>query len=169
MSDAMKIYELYVENAAANEQPQMKVDKYGDKEWSLHGKLHRIDGPAVEWVNGDKFWYHHGALHREDGPAAEYADGTKEWYLHGALHREDGAAVEYDDGTKMWFLHNILHREDGAAVEYADGTKAWYLHGKEYKNAAAWAKALLKHRNEPHDADAAQKFVRAILTKDDLI
>ena len=146
MNDDVKIYELYVENADANEQPQMKVNKYGGKEWRLHGKLHREDGPAVEWVNGNKFWYHHGALHREDGAAAEYADGTQQWYLH-----------------------DILHREDGAAIEYANGTKAWFLHGKEYKNADAWAKAVLEMRNKPHDADAVQKYMRAILTKDDLL
>ena len=146
MSDATKIYELYVENAAANEQPQMKVNKYGVKEWRLHGIMHREDGPAVERANGDKFWYHHGALHREDAPAAEYADGGKEWFLHGIMHREDGPAVEYDNGDK-----------------------AWYLHGKEYANAAAWAKATLKQKNEPHDEESVQQFVRTILTKDDLI
>jgi hypothetical protein len=26
-------------------------------EWWIKGKLHREDGPAVEWVNGSKFWY----------------------------------------------------------------------------------------------------------------
>jgi hypothetical protein len=146
MNDDVKIYQLYVENAAANEQPQMKVNKYGVKEWRLHGIKHREDGPAMESANGDKFWYHHGALHREDGPAIENANGGKQWLLHG-----------------------IMHREDGPAVEYADGNKAWWLHGKEYANAAAWAKAVLKQKNEPHDEEAVQQFVRMILTKDDLI
>jgi hypothetical protein len=121
-SDAAKIYELYVENAAANEQPQMQVNKYGVKEWRLHGKLHRIDGPAVEWMNGNK----------------------------------------------TWFLHDKLHREDGPAIEY-DGGEEWWLNDVHYANATAWAQALLKMRNEPHDEEAVQKFVRMILTKDDLI
>lgn len=146
MNDDVKIYELYAENAAANEQPQMRMNKNGFKEWRLHGRLHRDDAPAVEWNDGDKFWYHHGALHREDGPAIDKADGTK-----------------------VWYLHDVLHREDGPAMEHADGTKMWFLHGKEYKNAAAWAKAMLKQKNAPHDDDAVQKFLRTILTKDDLI
>ena len=121
-NDAMKIYQLCVENADANEQPKMKVNKYGVKEWSLHGKLHRIDGPAIEWVNGNKNWYLHGKLHREDGPAIEY------------------------DGGKEWWLHDVRHA-----------------------NVNAWAKAVLKMHNKPHDAEAVQKYVRTILTKDDLI
>jgi hypothetical protein len=33
--------------------------------------------------NGTKRWYLNGKLHREDGPAIEYADGNKGWYLNG--------------------------------------------------------------------------------------
>ena len=29
----------------------------GYKFWCLNGKLHREDGPAIEWANGDKEWY----------------------------------------------------------------------------------------------------------------
>ena len=147
MSDDAKIYELYMENAhAQNEQPKMKVNKYGVKEWRLHGELHRDGAPAIERANGDKFWLHHGALHRDGAPAIELADGSKEWHLHGKLHREDGPAIEL-----------------------ADGSKEWHLHDKEYKDAAAWATSLLKLRNEPHDDAAVQKFLRTILMKDDLI
>jgi len=35
----------------------VKVSKSGDKFWSLNGKLHREDGPAIEYSNGDKVWY----------------------------------------------------------------------------------------------------------------
>ena len=31
----------------------------------------------------DKFWVYKNKLHRTDGPAIEWADGTKEWYLFG--------------------------------------------------------------------------------------
>jgi hypothetical protein len=27
------------------------------KEWRLNGKLHRVDGPAIEYANGDKTWW----------------------------------------------------------------------------------------------------------------
>ena len=35
----------------------VKVYPNGDKYWCLNGKLHREDGPAIEWANGDKSWY----------------------------------------------------------------------------------------------------------------
>ena len=34
-------------------------------------------------ANGSKEWYLNGKLHRTDGPAIEFADGTKSWYLNG--------------------------------------------------------------------------------------
>jgi hypothetical protein len=123
MNDATKIYELYMENAVAqNEQPQMKVNKYGTKLWYLRDELHRINGPAVEWTDGNKQWRLHGKLHREDGPANEYANG-----------------------------------------------KEWWLHGKHYDDVKQWAQAVLKLRNKPHDEQAAEDYLRMILTKDDLI
>ena len=80
-------------------------------------------------------WYLKNKLHREDGPAIEYADGTKSWYLNGQLHREDGPAIEWADGDKYWYLNDKCHREDGPAIEYADGTKYWYLNGQELTEA----------------------------------
>jgi hypothetical protein len=147
MNDATKIYELYVENAAAqNEQPKMTVDEHGNKYWFLHGELHRDDAPAIEYANGAKRWYQHGQLHRVGEPAVVAADGSKQWY-----QRDD------------------LHREDGAAVEWADGDKEWCLHGKHYEDANKWAQAVLKMHNKPHDAEAVQKYLRHLFTKDDLI
>jgi hypothetical protein len=59
-------------------------------------------------INGsDKFWYKDDKLHREDGPAVEFATTgcNKWWYQHGKIHREDGPAVECSDGTKYWWYH----------------------------------------------------------------
>jgi hypothetical protein len=61
----------------------VKVYEDGGKFWFLNGKLHREDGPAVEYANGDKFWYINDKRHREDGPAVELANGRKYWYLNG--------------------------------------------------------------------------------------
>ena len=58
------------------------IDKYGDKYWYKDDRLHREDGPAVEWTNGTKFWYFNGKHHREDGPAVEGAEGYKAWVYH---------------------------------------------------------------------------------------
>jgi hypothetical protein len=63
------------------------------------------------YPNGSKHWYHNGKLHREDGPAIEYANGTKYWYLNGKSHREAGPAIEYADGTKRWFFQDVEYTE----------------------------------------------------------
>jgi hypothetical protein len=115
---------------------EYKVKVYEDRTfWFLNDKLHREDGPAVEWANGTKQWYINGQRHREDGPAIEYADGTKQWYLNGERHREDGPAVEYADGSKQWYFNDQLHREDGPAVEWIDGSKSYYINGKQLSEA----------------------------------
>ena len=80
--------------------------------------------------NGNKRWYSNGKLHREDGPAIEWANGYKSWYINGKRHREDGPAVERADGTKCWCINGKLHREDGPAIECADGDKSWYINGQ---------------------------------------
>ena len=61
----------------------VKVSDNGDKFWCLDGKLHRIDGPAIEYADGSKEWCLDGKLHRVDGPAVEFANGSKYWYLDG--------------------------------------------------------------------------------------
>ena len=83
---------------------QVKVHTNGDKYWCQNDKLHRLDGPAVEYADGDKYWCQNGQLHRLDGPAVEYADGAKQWYQNGQLHRLDGPAIEYTDGDKHWYI-----------------------------------------------------------------
>lgn len=104
-------------------------------EWRLNGKLHREDGPAIEYANGDRFWFQNGDLHREDGPAIEYAGGTRCWYQNGELHREDGPAVEYASGARRWYRNGLLHRTDGPAVELENGVRYWYLNGEEMTEA----------------------------------
>ena len=61
----------------------VKVNTNGSKFWYQDDKLHRTDGPAIEYANGGKFWYQDDKLHRTDGPAVEYADGDKRWYIEG--------------------------------------------------------------------------------------
>ena len=142
MNDALKIFELYLESIE-EEQPQMSTSRYGTKSWHLHDKLHRVDGPAVEYADGEKVWYLHDKKHRVGGPAVEYADGGKEWWQHGKRHREDGPAGEWSSGRKEW-----------------------YLNGVEYSSPEQWAEALLKQRNKPHDAMAVDAFLKTLLRKD---
>ena len=145
MSDTNNIYNLYLENAA-NQQPTLTTTPEGNKVWRLNG-----------------------VPHREDGPASEGADGYRAWFLHGKVHRKDGPAIVWPGEYQAWYLNGVQHREDGPALEYEDGDKQWWLHGSKYADANAWAQAVLKMHHKPHDADAIERFLRDILTREDLI
>ncbi len=54
-------------------------------------------------TNGPRVWYLNGKIHKDNGPAVEYCDGRKEWYQHDDLHRADGPAIEYRDGSNRWY------------------------------------------------------------------
>ena len=107
--------------------PECKIDKHGNKFWYLNDKLHREDGPAVEYTNGIKEWWLNGKYHREDGPALEYANGDKFWYLNGKWHREDGPAIEWVDGDKEWSLNDKpTHPETIVDLWLSRGVFCWY-------------------------------------------
>jgi hypothetical protein len=80
-----------------------------------------IEYTVKVYDDGGKYWRLNGKLHREDGPAVEYADGGKEWYLKDKLHREDGPAVEYPSGDKYWYLNDksMTEEEHKAAMNPA--------------------------------------------------
>ena len=46
-----------------SQEPVCKIDSDGSKRWFLNDKLHRTDGPAVEYPDGSKFWYLNGKRH----------------------------------------------------------------------------------------------------------
>ena len=81
------------------------IDSYSTKRWYFNDKLHREDGPAVEWFDGNKYWCINGKLHREDGPAVESSNGYKAWCINGKYHRTDGPAMELSNGYKYWYLN----------------------------------------------------------------
>ena len=92
--------------------PECKIDKHGTKHWYLNDKLHR-----------------------EDGPAIEYEDGTKEWCLNGKYHREDGPTVEWADGTKSWSLNDEdVHPETIVDLWLSRGVFCWYDEAKDCLN-----------------------------------
>ena len=68
-----------------------EIKKYDDRiEYWENGKLHRTDGPAIEYANGKKEWYVNSLLHRINGPAVEDVDGSKLWFVHGRyINREN--------------------------------------------------------------------------------
>lgn len=96
-----------------------------------------MNGIVVD--NNSKYWYQGGKLHRDDGPAVEYID-AKMWYWHGKRHRKGGPAIMFDSGSQAWYVDGELHREDGPAIEHYY-SKVWYLHGERLEG-----RALLHHQ-----------------------
>ncbi len=88
----------------------LTIDELGTKTWmNKNGRLHRLDGPAIERTDGTKYWYQNGLRHRSDGPAIEFPNGGKEWWLNGVIHREDGPACISSSGIKWWYLDYIYY------------------------------------------------------------
>jgi len=74
------------------------------KEWRTNGRLHREDGPAVDWGNGGFTWYKNGFKHRDNGPASIHPNGLKIWYKEGIIHRVDGPAIIWPEGKYEWVI-----------------------------------------------------------------
>jgi hypothetical protein len=113
------------------------IDKYGTKICTnKNGKLHCLDGPAIEYSNGDKEWYQNGKKHRVDGPAIECVNGNKEWWQNGKLHRIGGPAIQWSNGKKFWYLGGIVYvnRED-FFNELTDEEKEVALYSRDFHNA----------------------------------
>lgn len=78
------------------------------------------NGPVYN-SNGNVFWYLNGKLHREEGPAIEYVKGNRKWYLYGVEYTEN------EHKTKMRtiiFNRNIENSldnvEDDTVIESTD-------------------------------------------------
>ena len=64
---------------------KIETDRFGTKRYYWNNKLHREDGPAVEWSNGTKEWYLYGIKYTEK----EFKDRLKSreglpWYKGGS-------------------------------------------------------------------------------------
>lgn len=86
-------------------QPEMEIHPDGTKYWYLNDKLHREDGPAIEFADGEKHWLLNDNLHREDGPAVEYRDGTKHWYLNDEEYSFEDYILELE---RLNLKHKII-------------------------------------------------------------
>jgi hypothetical protein len=78
---------------------------HGDDYYTINGKPHREDGPAVSKLQGGiQLWSYNGLIHREGDPAyISLQLGVMEWYKYGNLHRDDGPAIVYWDGGVIWY------------------------------------------------------------------
>lgn len=95
-------------------------------------KLHRADGPAVEWFYKSgipelRHYYYNNVFHREDGPA------LLTFYPDGKLH------------TYKWYFERELHRLDGPAIEVFDKDGVIYLYKPEYSTQFIWLGGFIIH------------------------
>jgi hypothetical protein len=74
----------------------IKIESYLDTQYTLNGKLHNPDGPALKFDDGSKLWYKHGKHHRPEGegPAIEWDDGSLSWYEDGNFIRGCPGQIE---------------------------------------------------------------------------
>ena len=63
------------------------------------------------YEDGDRCWYQNGKLHRLDGPAIEWADGTRQWWINGKQLSEE----EFNQQTKKTTCENKTVTIDGVA------------------------------------------------------
>lgn len=68
------------------EKYEVRIDPNGSKYWYQEGKLHRLNGPAVEYANGDKYWYIEGKRLSE----AEFNSRVKSETCDGKVVEIDG-------------------------------------------------------------------------------
>ena len=91
----------------------LTIDQLGNKFWkNRKEKIHRIDGPAVEWIGGGKAWYVNGEPHREDGPATIYENGDKEWWINHIIYETKESyfdALSDEAKAKCLFSEDFLN------------------------------------------------------------
>ena len=58
------------------------VNRYGTREWTEDGYLHRLNGPSIIHADGMEIWCMHNKLHRTDGPACTWPNGKREWWIN---------------------------------------------------------------------------------------
>ena len=79
-------------------QLHLKVDDAGTRRYyNSEGQLHRLHGPAVEFLSGERWRYQNGKLHRTDGPAIELSNGGMEWWIDG----EELTQAEFNQRVKL--------------------------------------------------------------------
>ena len=77
--------------------------------WDRNDIPEKYTGVALSLATESTMYYKEGKLHREDGPAIEFPDGGKHWFKDGNHHRVNGPAVEYSSGCKEWWVDDFLY------------------------------------------------------------
>ena len=131
-----------------------KVYLNGGKEWALHSKRHRLDGPAVEVFNQDEKlireeWWFNGIKNRLDGPAIITYDedgdiADRKYWVNGFLQQsgffEEGLrgvqSTTLGDGTITYknVQGQITNPEGGGpAIIKPNGERRWMVKDKLHR------------------------------------
>jgi hypothetical protein len=90
---------------------KIKHKKYklsGNERWTLDGKTHREDGPALITPIGE-WWYRHGKKHRSDGPAfVSSVTGNVEWWFNNVYYETFEEWLEANDADENTKLKALL-------------------------------------------------------------
>lgn len=121
------------------------------KKFDKKGLLHCENGPAYS-TKETKEWYLHGKKHREDGPAVEYTNGDQEYWVNGKRHREGSPAIVRHNTRKYlfileYYLNGQMHYIEGPAIinKRRDGTilEKWYVKGVKLNTPASYTEATM--------------------------
>ena len=77
---------------------KVTVDDYGTARWY---DQHFNCLLKIEWIEGKKEWFQGGKLHRLDGAAVEYANGDKSYFINGRGYSEEQFNYEIARRNKL--------------------------------------------------------------------
>ena len=135
----------------------IEINPFGTFYWrdKAMTKLHREDGPAKQLTDGTTMWYFNNKLHRTNGPAVEYPNeypdyyphGFRAWYIHGVRCRVDGPAIENADGVLWWYINgNRVTEQEHRDFYNPPKPKTININGKEF--TVEELKSLIKTAEE---------------------
>jgi len=120
------------------------------KVWIVDGKVHRVNGPAIEEQDGTKKWIVNDKLHRTGGPAIEYPDGFKEWWQNGKFIKVDYPKLDLLNKYFRWLTGN---EEDFAPGQTYNYLTRWYESG-DIDSEIAFKKGVVDDNIPDYQADA---------------
>ncbi len=76
----------------------------------------------VEFPYRTKCWYKDGKIHREDGPAIEWTNGEKEWWFEGKeyfrINLKDYVVLDHCKGKFGIIWYKLLYKDE--IIDYPD-------------------------------------------------
>lgn len=120
------------------------INSQGTTSWYDNGKRHRVNGPAIEYINGEKIWIVNNKLHRTNGPAVERHDRIM-WYTMEKLHRLDGPAVIYPlEKIQEWWEHGVNIRTESYVPDNTSNLSDGVFNMSAIRDEIIWVNSCKK-------------------------